>query len=123
MTKLALVLGAGGTVGIAHHVGVLKALRDECGFDANSAATIIGTSAGSVVGAYVRAGYSIDDLWEVVARLDERSTLNEPRALPRTPKSELTRLADVGIQVARRGLGVSNDDCAFCCRHFSSMDV
>ena len=51
-----MVLGAGGSVGHAFHVGVLSALADELGWDARSADLIVGTSAGSVVGAGLRAG-------------------------------------------------------------------
>lgn len=56
MATVALVLGAGGAVGHAFHVGVLSALADEFGWDARSADLIVGTSAGAVVGATVRAG-------------------------------------------------------------------
>jgi NTE family protein len=54
--RTAVVLGAGGVVGHAFHVGVLSALADEFGWDARQAELIVGTSAGSVVGASLRAG-------------------------------------------------------------------
>jgi NTE family protein len=57
-----LVLGAGGLVGIAYHAGVLRAMT-ELGVDPNDASLIVGTSAGSVMGSYLRVGTSIDDLW------------------------------------------------------------
>lgn len=63
--KTGLVLGAGGLVGMAYHAGVLHALEQEAGFVANDADLIVGTSAGSVVGAYVRAGWSTDDFWHL----------------------------------------------------------
>jgi len=56
VTTVALVLGAGGAVGHAFHVGVLSALADEFGWDARAADLIVGTSAGSVVGASLRVG-------------------------------------------------------------------
>jgi NTE family protein len=59
---VALVLGAGGVVGHAFHVGVLAALGEELGWDARSAELIVGTSAGSVVGASLRAGLTPGDL-------------------------------------------------------------
>lgn len=65
MATTALVLGAGGTVGMAYHAGVLRALREEAGFEAADAEVIIGTSAGSVVGAYLRTGWTTDDLWQM----------------------------------------------------------
>ena len=50
VAHVGLVLGAGGLVGHAYHAGVLRALSDH-GWDARSAAVVVGTSAGSGVGA------------------------------------------------------------------------
>ncbi|HVT78190.1 MAG TPA: patatin-like phospholipase family protein [Acidimicrobiales bacterium] len=61
--KTALVLGGGGTVGLAYHAGVLRALEVETGFSPDDAEVIVGTSAGSVVGAYLRSGMSTKDMW------------------------------------------------------------
>jgi NTE family protein len=55
------VLGAGGIVGAAYHAGVLTALA-EAGFDARDADLIVGTSAGSGIGATLRAGFPPLDL-------------------------------------------------------------
>lgn len=54
--RIALVLGGGGLVGHAWHVGVLAGLVDATGWDARSSQLIVGTSAGAVVGAELRAG-------------------------------------------------------------------
>jgi NTE family protein len=62
MTRIGLVLGAGGSVGHAFHAGVLAALAETTGWDARDAEVIVGTSAGSVVGALLRAGASPPDL-------------------------------------------------------------
>src|SRR5690349_8600395 len=62
MARIGLVLGAGGAVGHAFHAGVLAALNDATGWDARDADLIVGTSAGSVVGALLRAGLSAADL-------------------------------------------------------------
>lgn len=62
MATVALVLGAGGAVGHAFHVGALSALADEFEWDARTADLIVGTSAGSVVGASLRAGLSAVDM-------------------------------------------------------------
>jgi NTE family protein len=59
--RTALVLGAGGLVGQAFHLGVLTAL-EEVGFDARRAQTLVGTSAGSLVAAGLGAGLSASDL-------------------------------------------------------------
>jgi NTE family protein len=59
-----LVLGAGGTVGLAYHCGVLRALEQVGGVKVADADLIVGTSAGSVTGAYLRAGWTTDDMWQ-----------------------------------------------------------
>jgi NTE family protein len=56
VTRIGLVLGAGGLVGSAFHAGVLRALREATGWDPRQAEIIVGTSAGSYVGAQLRAG-------------------------------------------------------------------
>ena len=62
MPGIGLVLGAGGVVGHAFHAGVLAAVADATGWDPRDAEVIVGTSAGSVVGALLRAGASAPDL-------------------------------------------------------------
>jgi NTE family protein len=61
-SRIGLVLGAGGVVGHAYHAGVLDGLCDATGWDPRDAEVIVGTSAGSVVGALLRAGFSARDL-------------------------------------------------------------
>lgn len=63
--KTGLVLGGGGMVGLAYHAGVLRALEAEAGLVPDAADLIIGTSAGSVVGAYLRSGWSTLDFWQL----------------------------------------------------------
>lgn len=58
----ALVLGGGGITGIAWMLGILKGLRDS-GVDLTTADTVIGTSAGSVVGAQFTSGHDLDELY------------------------------------------------------------
>lgn len=58
--KVGLVLGGGGLIGMGYHAGALKAL-DDAGMDPASADVIVGTSAGSVMGAYLAAGWTTDD--------------------------------------------------------------
>lgn len=57
-----LVLGAGGIIGHAWHAGVLAALA-ESGWDARSADVVVGTSAGSVVAALLRADLDPKDVY------------------------------------------------------------
>jgi len=61
MTSVGLVLGAGGVVGGAYHAGALAALAEVAGWDARNADVIVGTSAGSIAGAALRAGLSGPD--------------------------------------------------------------
>ena len=61
--RVGLVLGAGGTVGLAYHTGVLRALEQIGGFVPQEADLLVGTSAGSVIAAYLRSGWTTDDLW------------------------------------------------------------
>jgi len=60
--RVGLVLGGGGVAGMAFHAGVLWALQHDLGWDARDAEVIVGTSAGSIVGALLRAGVSPEDL-------------------------------------------------------------
>jgi NTE family protein len=59
----ALVLGAGGHAGIAWELGVLSGLAD-AGAPVHDADLVIGTSAGSIVGALITSGVSLDDLFQ-----------------------------------------------------------
>src|SRR5689334_19544914 len=58
----ALVLGGGGITGIAWELGILAGLASE-NLDVTQADLIIGTSAGSSVGAQISSGMPIADLW------------------------------------------------------------
>lgn len=58
----ALVLGGGGITGIAWEIGVLAGLAAE-GVDLSTADAVIGTSAGSVVGAQVTSGCHLEELY------------------------------------------------------------
>ena len=85
---------------------MLRALEHRAGFAPDSADLIIGTSAGSVIAAYVRSGWTTDRLWDVV--------LSSER-LPPGPESEaelapgLPRLfvaaARTPLDIARRVAG------------------
>ena len=57
-----LVLGGGGITGIAWETGLLFGLQ-ELGVDVTTADAVVGTSAGSVVGAQITTGISLEDLF------------------------------------------------------------
>ena len=60
--RRALVLGGGGVTGIAWETGLLAGLA-EAGIDLTAADLVVGTSAGSVVGAQILSGPTIEDLY------------------------------------------------------------
>jgi NTE family protein len=60
--RRALVLGGGGITGIAWEIGVLAGLA-EAGVDLTGADLVVGTSAGSVVGAQVTGGADLETLF------------------------------------------------------------
>lgn len=61
--KTGLVLGGGGLVGMGYHAGALKAL-EEWGVDPTDADLIVGTSAGAIMGSYLRTGWTATDFYE-----------------------------------------------------------
>ncbi len=61
MAGIGLVLGAGGLTGQAYHAGVLAGIEAATGWDPRTASLIVGTSAGSAVGMYLRLGLSAVD--------------------------------------------------------------
>lgn len=61
--RTALVLGGGGITGIAWEIGVLAGLA-EAGVDLSNADLVVGTSAGSVVGAQLTSGAALEWLYE-----------------------------------------------------------
>ena len=85
MTRVGLVLGAGGVVGQAYHAGVLAVLEHDFGFDPRTADMIVGTSAGSITGTLLRLGVKAEDLaaWTVKAPLSgEDDVLAQIAATP-----------------------------------------
>ena len=56
MTRVGLVLGAGGLVGQANHAGALAALEHDLGWDPRTAEIVVGSSAGSLTGTALRLG-------------------------------------------------------------------
>lgn len=63
MPERALVLGGGGVTGVAWELGLLAGLA-ELGVDLTDADLVVGTSAGSVVGADLASGVSLAELYE-----------------------------------------------------------
>src|SRR4051812_41222638 len=61
--RVGIVYGAGGTVGMAYHAGVTRALGQVAGLRPADADLLVGTSAGSVIAAYLRSGWTGEDFW------------------------------------------------------------
>ena len=78
VTSVGLVLGAGGVVGHAYHAGTLATIAEVTGWDPRTAAVIVGTSAGSGVGATLRAGLAARDF---AARITGEPLSSEGAAL------------------------------------------
>ncbi len=64
MIATGLVLGAGGIIGPAYHLSVLRALREQTGRDPQDIDLFVGTSGGAIVAALLAEGYSVDSLAE-----------------------------------------------------------
>jgi NTE family protein len=108
MTRTALVLGGGGITGIAWELGLLKGLAD-AGVDLSDADLVIGTSAGSVVGAQVTSGQSLEALYEsqlppgdaeIGAKLSRFTLLRlvPPMLLPGSEQKKLARVGKLSMR-------------------------
>lgn len=97
--RVGLVLGAGGVLGGAWLVGALHAIASETGWDPGSADYIVGTSAGSMIGALVACGVPS---WFMVAHSagEELDGLTDARG---RPAQEADRSAGVKFQLQRDG--------------------
>jgi len=63
----ALILGGGGTTGIAWEMGILSGLYDG-GVDVTNAGLVVGTSAGATVGAQITSGLTLEELYALQLR-------------------------------------------------------
>jgi NTE family protein len=116
MTQRALVLGGGGITGIAWEWGILAGLK-AAGVDLTGADLVVGTSAGSVVGAQVATGLDPDERYqaqlappdgEVAAALGTGLLLQYGLAMvsSRTPRKVRARIG----RLALRADTVDEDD-------------
>lgn len=108
MTSTALVLGGGGVTGIAWELGILKGLADE-GVDLSTADLVVGTSAGSVVGAQVTSGHSLEELYagqleppdsEIGAEISRLTMLRlvPPMLFPGSQQQKLARVGKMALR-------------------------
>lgn len=112
MVRRALVLGGGGVTGIAWEWGLLAGLAAR-GVELTDADLVVGTSAGSVVGAQVAAGSDVEQRYraqlapvdgEVAAVLGPAAVLRYALAMvgPRSPQRFRARLGRAALR-ARTG--------------------
>jgi NTE family protein len=100
--RVGLVLGGGGVVGMAYHAGALAALEHDLGWDPRSADVVVGTSAGSVVGALLRRGVPATDLATIAVGAEPRSSPpGVVRALRERPEFPPVRLSSLLIRPPR----------------------
>lgn len=113
MTRTALVLGGGGITGIAWELGLLKGLAD-AGVDLTGADLVVGTSAGSVVGAQITTGTPLDELYatqlepadhEIGAKLSRLTMLRlvPSYVVPGSPQRKLRRVGRQALKAHPAG--------------------
>lgn len=107
MTSVALVLGAGGTVGLTYHAGVLRALEQVGGYRPGDADVVIGTSAGSVAGAYLRSGWTTEGFWDLALGTHPTLAGLDPAEIDAMRSEMFTPRFRTGPELARRLLGSS----------------
>lgn len=90
MTSVGLVLGGGGISGFAYHTAVLAVLQRMTGWDPRTARLIIGTSAGSNVGATLRGNVPVAE------------ALDRILTVPTNPRS-MARLRELSGRQAAAG--------------------
>lgn len=100
-----LVLGGGGTVGLAYHAGVLRALEEVGGVVPNDASLIVGTSAGAVVGAYLRSGWSTEDMWQLALGTHPSDAELTPGELAARNRAIMEPAWHDPLTLIRRGIG------------------
>ena len=95
--RVGLVLGAGGIQGGAWLTGGLDALAEETGWDPASADHVVGTSAGSMIGALCASGIPA---WFMVAH-SRGETFQDVRDANGRPAAESDRSAGAGFTLQR----------------------
>lgn len=99
-----LVLGAGGVLGAAWTVGALRALELATGWDPRSADVVVGTSAGSVLSAFVALGVSTEQMANhqrgVVVPGDPAVEYDYDGQAPLPPRPRLGRLGSRQLLLA-----------------------
>ncbi|SDO60039.1 patatin-like phospholipase family protein [Geodermatophilus sp. DSM 45219] len=119
--RTALVLGGGGITGIGWEIGVLTGLA-EAGVDLTGAELVVGTSAGSVVGAQVAGGADLEAVYgrqlepptgEKVARMTRAALARYGWAVLRSRGDDVAfrrRIGALALAAERAGLTPSEQE-------------
>ena len=91
MTRTALAIGCGGTIGGAWIVAALAELAEQTGWDPRQADVLQGTSAGAELVTMLAGGYGVDDLVALQSGRPNDDVLRRhredtPPSLPRVPR-------------------------------------
>ena len=103
MTRRGLVIGGGGTLGLAWAVGALSALEEALDWDPRSASVIVGTGSGAEVAAVLGAGFPVRDMVRALSghpgapRVLAEHFAAERRLLPPPP---LPAPSSIGLAIA-----------------------
>ena len=100
MGKRALVLGGGGTLGVAWETGLLAGLEAE-GVTLGNADLILGTSAGSIVGSAVARGVSPNMLAELQIAAARQAAANPAQAA--APPPDLSKVMGFFMRMPETG--------------------
>ncbi|WP_232660629.1 patatin-like phospholipase family protein [Pseudonocardia sp. TRM90224] len=110
MGDRALVLGGGGITGVAWELGMLSGLKS-LGLDLTGADLVVGTSAGSVVGAQITIGVDVEERYsaqlrpadgEIAAALGKAIMLKLALSMigPRAPERVRARIGRVALRTS-----------------------
>ncbi len=111
-----IVLGAGGPLGWAYHLGVLEGVREAIGREPADADRIVGTSAGAAIAATLLSGTPTDEVLELIATPPDgedrermraaaaQAVQNPVRALRPLAPGLIRQIAQVGATTALVGL-------------------
>lgn len=114
--SVGVVLGAGGPVGWAYHLGVLEGIRDAIDRDPANADRVVGTSAGAGIAATLLAGTPHEEVMEFIVAPpsdEDRQQMhsirqefkeNPLRRLRPVAPSLLRHVGDVGVTTALVGM-------------------
>ena len=103
--KTALILGGGGPIGVAWESGLLLGLA-EGGVDLATVDRIVGTSAGSIVGAHLAVDGSVEALYAAQATPMD-GTMKPPEMAPLMAAFVKAKLFARSVEKQRRSLGKS----------------